>query len=111
MAYFSKENYNLEEHLLDTFNNLDIGYLKVSNDGAILNHNRTFNKIFGYDPEKNLIGTKTLDYWLNPEESNKFIKILYKNGIVKNCIAPVKKADGEKIFLQMNIKLNKNSNA
>ena len=69
------ENYNPEEYLLDTLNDLDIGFVKVSNDGAILNHNLTFNKIFGYDPEKNLIGTKTLDYWLNPEESNNLLHV------------------------------------
>ncbi|KKM45236.1 hypothetical protein LCGC14_1561070, partial [marine sediment metagenome] len=110
MASVSEENYNPEEYLLDTLNDLDIGYVKVSNDGIILNHNLTFNKIFGYNPEESLIGTKTLDYWLNSEESNKFREILFKNGIVKKYIAPVKKVDGEKIFLQMNFKLNKNSN-
>jgi len=110
MRSVSKENYNPEENLLDKLNDLDIGFVKVSNDGIILNHNLTFNKIFGYDLEKNLIDTKTLDYWLNPEERNKFREILYKNGIVKKYVAPAKKADGEKIFLQINIKLNKNSN-
>ena len=110
MAFLSKENYNPEEYLLDTLNDLDIGFVKVSNDGIILNHNLTFNKIFGYNPEKNLINTKILDYWLNSEEINSFREELFKNGIVKKYIAPAKKLDGEKIFLQMNIKLNKNSN-
>ncbi len=110
MASLSKENYNPEEFLLDTLNNLDIGFVKVSDDGTILNHNLSFNKIFGYNPEKNLIGTKTYDYWLNSEERNKFREILYKNGIVKKYIAQAKKLDGERIFLQINIKLNKNSN-
>jgi len=109
LASLSEENYNPEEYLLDTLNNLDIGFVKVSNDGIILNHNLTFNKVFGYDPEKNLIGTKTLDYWLNSEERNKFREILFKNGIVKKYVAPAKKLDGEKIFLQVNFKLNKNS--
>ncbi len=109
MTSLSKEKYNPEDYLLDTLNNLDIGFVKVSDDGIILNHNLTFNKIFGYNPEKNLIDTKTLDYWLNSEEMNKFREVLYKNGIVKKYIAPAKKLDGEKIFLQMNIKLNKNS--
>jgi len=105
----SKENYSPEELLFDTLDNLDIGFVKVSNDGTILNHNLTFNKIFGYSLEKNLIGTKTLDYWLNSQERNKFREILFKNGIVKKYITLAKKLDGEKIFLQINIKLNKNS--
>ncbi|KKM71427.1 hypothetical protein LCGC14_1430660, partial [marine sediment metagenome] len=42
MASLSEENYNPEEYLLDTLNNLDIGFVKVSNDGIILNHNLTF---------------------------------------------------------------------
>ena len=110
MASLSGENYNPEKYLLDTLNDLDIGFVKVSNDGVILNHNLTFNKIFGYNPEESLIGTKTLDYWLNSEESNKFREILFKNGVVKKYITPAKKFDGKKIFLEVNFKLNKNSN-
>ncbi|KKM19701.1 hypothetical protein LCGC14_1652930, partial [marine sediment metagenome] len=109
MTSVSKENYNPEEYLLDTLNDLDIGFVKVSNDGTILNHNLAFNKIFGFNPEKDLNGTKILDYWLNSEERNKFREILYKDGIVKKYVAPAKRVDGEKSFLQLNIKLNKNS--
>ena len=109
MASLSKENYNPEEYLLKTLMDLDIGFVKVSNDGTILNHNLAFNKIFGFNPEKDLNGTKILDYWLNSEERNKFREILYKDGIVKKYVASAKKVDGEKSFLQLNIKLNKNS--
>ncbi|KKL84666.1 hypothetical protein LCGC14_1962430, partial [marine sediment metagenome] len=42
MASTNEENYNPEEYLLNTLNNLDIGFVKVSNDGIILNHNLTF---------------------------------------------------------------------
>ena len=110
MASINKDNYNPEENLLATLNDLDIGFVKVSNDGTILNHNLTFNKIFSYNREENLIGTKILDYWLNFEERNKFREILFKNGIVKKYIAPVKKVDGKEIFLELNFKLIKNSN-
>ena len=109
MASINEENYNPEENLLDTLNNLDIGFVKVSDDDIILNHNLTFNKIFGYNLKANLIDTKILDYWLNPEERNKFREDLFKNDIVKKYIAPAKKVDGKKIFLQINFKLNKNS--
>ena len=109
MASLSEEKFNPEEYLLDTLDNLDIGFVKVSNNSTILNHNLTFNKIFGYDSEKILIGTQILDYWLNSEESNRFREILFKNGIVKKYIAPAKKMNGEKFLLQINIKLNKNS--
>ncbi len=110
MASINKDNYNPEENLLATLNDLDIGFVKVSNDGTILNHNLTFNKIFSYNREENLIDTKILDYWLNFEERNKFREILFKNGIVKKYIAPVKKVDGKEIFLELNFKLIKNSN-
>ena len=110
MASLSEDNYNPEDYLLDTLNNLDIGFVKVSNDGIILTHNLTFNKIFGYNPKKNLIGTKTLDYWLNSEERNKFREVLYKEGTIKKYMTLAKKVDGEKIFLDLNFKLNKNSN-
>ncbi len=109
MVSLSKENYNPEEFLLDTLNDLEIGFVKVSVDGIILNHNLTFNKIFGYNLKESLIDTKILDYWLNLEERNKFREILYKNSIVKKYITPLKKVDGGKIILQLNFKLNRNS--
>ena len=110
LASLSEENYNSEELILKTLNNFAIGYVKVSNNSVILNHNLTYNKIFGFDPEKNLIGTKTYNYWLNSEERDKFREILYENGIIKKLVVPAKKLDGEKIFLEINIQLNKNSN-
>ncbi|KKL56203.1 hypothetical protein LCGC14_2247760, partial [marine sediment metagenome] len=110
MASINENNINPEKYLLDTLNNLDIGFVKVSNDGIILNHNLIFNQIFGYNPEKKLIGTKILDNWLNSEEENRFIEDLYKKGIVKKYIALGKKVDGEKIFLELNFRLNKNFN-
>ncbi|KKN30556.1 hypothetical protein LCGC14_0832760, partial [marine sediment metagenome] len=42
MASISEENYNPEDYLLDTLNDLDIGFVKVSNDGIILSHNLIF---------------------------------------------------------------------
>ena len=110
MASLSKENNNPEEKLLFTLDDLDIGFVKVSENGIILNHNLTLNNIFGINLETNLVGTKFLDCWLNLEEQNKFREILYKNGIVKKFMASIKKVDGEKIFLELTFKLNKNSN-
>ena len=106
----SEENYNPEEYLLNTLNNLDIGFVKINNAGVILNHNLTYNKIFGYNPEKNLIGTKILDYWQNTDDRDNFRKILYKNDIVKKYITSAKNLDGKQIFLELNFKLEKNSN-
>ncbi|KKK43591.1 MAG: Signal transduction histidine kinase [Candidatus Lokiarchaeum sp. GC14_75] len=110
MESLNKENYNPEEHLFNTLNNLDIGFVKVNNTGVILNHNLFFNKIFGYNPEKNLIGTKILDYWQNTDDRDNFRKILYKNDIVKKYITSAKNLDGKQIFLELNFKLEKNSN-
>ncbi len=62
MTFMSKENYNPEDHLLNTLDDLDFRFVKISNDGTILNPHLTFNKIFGYNPKKDLIGTKLLDY-------------------------------------------------
>ena len=87
MASLSKENLDPEEYLIESLNNLDIGFVKIDNNDIILNHNLSFNKIFGYNAEESLIGTKTIDSWLNSEEKGKFREILYKNGIVKKFIA------------------------
>ncbi|KKK44257.1 hypothetical protein LCGC14_0604520 [marine sediment metagenome] len=99
-----------EVNTLKILTNLDIGYIKVDNEGIITKHNLTYPKIFGYDSSADLVGTKTLDYWLNPEEKEKIRRKLYKNGIVKKYIATAKRLDGKKIFLQINFQLNKNFN-
>ena len=110
LLYSDKDIEDNNENLLNILTNLDIGYVKVDIDGIVMKHNLTFNKIFGYDSSTDLVGTKMLDYWLNPEESQKFGKKLYKNGIVKKYIIPVKRLDGKKIFIQINFQLNKNFN-
>ncbi|UCC20001.1 MAG: PAS domain S-box protein [Promethearchaeota archaeon] len=94
-----RESENKYQEMIE---NLDFGFFQVSLDGTILTHNRKYNEIFGIDPLKCLNGEKTINYWKNKNDRQKFILELKKNGRVKNYIATAKKINGETIILQEN---------
>lgn len=89
-------------------NGLDVGFLRISLDGTIIHHNPAFNKIFGISTSKNLVDTKFYDFWQNLEDHEEFLKILKKNGFVKNYIIPAKRVSGEEIVVLGNLHLIKN---
>ncbi len=89
--------------------NLDIGFFRVDLvDGKILSHNPTCSKILGLDPEENLIGKKTIDFYENPEERTFIIKKLKGKGFIKNHVVSVIRKDGKKIIIQMDLRIIKN---
>ncbi len=86
-------------------NDLDVGYFLVGLDGIILDHNRAFNRIFGIDISKDLIGSIYFNFWQEEKDRKEFIQALMKDGSVKNYIFPAKKIDGEKIIVLGNTHL------
>ena len=99
-----------EEKFKSIVNNLDVGYFRVTYDGIYLEHNPEHNRILGIDPLEDLTGSKTIDFWQNPKDPQKYLKELANNGFLKNYIIHAKKKSREKIVLQMNAHLIKNFN-
>ena len=99
-----------EEKYRKTFNNLDIGFYRVSIDGTFISHNPTFNKIFGLNPHENLVGSKSFDFWQNLEDRKDYLNKLMNDGYVKNLVVNVKKRNGERIVIQVNSHLIKSEN-
>ncbi|MFX1395398.1 MAG: PAS domain S-box protein [Promethearchaeota archaeon] len=85
--------------------NLDVGFYKGEYKGRLLMHNRAANKILGIDQTKNLIGTKSIDFFVNPKEREKYYELLMNNGFVKHFIAQFKRPNGEYIFCEINAHL------
>ena len=105
MIYNNKKkfrNLSLKENDYKIIESLDVGFFRVQLDGTIITHNRKYNEIFGIDPLKCQNGKKTLNYWENQNDREKFLTALKKNGNVKNYIVSAKKIDGETIILQGN---------
>ncbi len=97
-----------EEKYRNIIKNLHLGYLNVTTEGKILIHNPTFNKIAGFDSNKDLVGLNMPDLWQNPEDRKKYLDQLKKQGCVYNYIIYGRKINGEKIILLANSQLLKN---
>jgi PAS domain S-box-containing protein len=96
-----------EERYRRTIKELTEGFYNVALDGVLLDHNREFNRILGFDLEENLVGIRLPDFWQEPEERKAYIEELGKNGVIKNYLIPAKKQNGEPIFVEANTRLVK----
>ena len=91
-----------EERYRNMVNNLDVGYYSIGMDGTIYYQNPVCKKIAGFSDYNNLIGKSSFDFWQNPEEREKYLEELKKNGFIKNFILHGKKKNGTKIVVQVN---------
>jgi PAS domain S-box-containing protein len=96
-----------EERYRRTIKDLTEGFYNVTPDGILLDHNREFNRILGFDLEENLVGIRLPDFWQNPEERKVYIEELSKNGVIKSYLIPAKKKNGEHVFVEANTRLVK----
>jgi len=85
--------------------NLDVGFYKGEFKGRLLMHNRAANDILGIDPSKSLINSKSADFFVNPEDREKYYDELMNNGFVKHFIAQFKKPNGDYIICEINAHL------
>ncbi len=91
-----------EKKFRDTITNLDEGYYSVTFDGILLDHNRAFNRIFGFPEDKDLRQTHLTDFWLYPEERKNYLKIISESGSINNFHANAKTRDGNPINVLIN---------
>ncbi len=74
-------------------------------DGEILDHNRAFAKILGFDASAKLIGTQTPGFWVNQNDRAFYLEALQKKGEIRNYLIIARKINGEKIYLEANSRL------
>ncbi|MHA1987070.1 MAG: sensor histidine kinase [Promethearchaeota archaeon] len=97
-----------ERKYRDMVNNLDLGFYQVDWQGNILDYNPAFSLILGFDPSENIINIQAKQFWQNPTERDKYLKLLKKKGFIKNYIVHSKNRKGQKIVLQLNSHLIEN---
>ncbi len=85
--------------------NLPEGFYSVSLNGTLLEHNKAFNKILGFDPEKNIKGTNMPEFWQDPKDREPYTQELIKIGFIKDYIIKAKKYNGEKMILKANSRI------
>jgi len=96
-----------ERAFRETLRHLDEGYYSVTPDGLVLDHNLAFNRILGFDVALDMRGRHTPDFWLNPEDRQAYLNELMTTGILRNYLANVKTASGEKVVVLINSHLEK----
>ncbi len=91
-----------EEKYRTMISNLDEGFYNVTLQGILLDHNKKFNEILGFDPSENLKGLPLPDFWQDSAEREPYKQELIKKGFIKNYEIKAKKKNGEKIAITTN---------
>ncbi len=86
-----------ERKFRNTIVNLDEGYYSVTPDGILLEHNRAFSRILGFDEDADLKGIRLPDFWQNTDGRTAYLEALTATGQISNYQIRAKKKTGEKI--------------
>jgi len=96
----SEEKYRrLFETLVDVFYQTD-------NSGKITMISPSITRAAGYKPEE-IIGSYIMDYYINPDERNKFLELISINGFIEKFKVQMKKKDGSVLWASVNARLSK----
>jgi len=96
-----------ERTFRDTVENLSEGLYNATLEGRLLNHNKSFNRIFGFDPVQDLRGLLLTEYWQNPGARQDFIESLSANGSVNLYQVEAKTSQGDPITVLVSSRLVK----
>ncbi|RLD74266.1 MAG: hypothetical protein DRI87_01575 [Bacteroidetes bacterium] len=98
-----------EEKFRRIIRDLDVGFFIATLDGVLLDYNKAFCKILGLDARKNHKNALLFDYWQNRKDRRIYAKLLETKKAIRNYIINAKTKNGEKIILQANSHLVKDT--
>ena len=88
-----------EHKFRETIQALDEGYYSVTLDAVLLDHNPAFNRILGIDPDADLRGTRSPDFWWDPADRTAYVEELSSHGAIRDYLVRAKAADGRPLIL------------
>ena len=91
-----------EQKFRSTIADLDEGFYSCTLDGVLLDHNRAFNRILGFDISQDLKGITLPDFWQNPDDRKEYLKELTTKGNITNCLINAKTVNGKKLSIIVN---------
>jgi PAS domain S-box-containing protein len=85
-----------EAKFRNIFENSQVGIYRTRTcDGLILNANQCFADLFGFDSPQEMIGIEhTIGYWVNPNERQRGIELMKRDGEVRSFEVQMRKRDG-----------------
>ncbi len=87
-----------EEKYRRLIENAPVGITLVNNRGEIEDTNNAALLIFGLETKEELIGTRAINYYVNPDERTDFLERLH-NGVVRNYEIRMKRRDGSIVWV------------
>ncbi len=97
-----EEEVRISEHKLKTLMEaVPVGISISSPEGKILETNSEAVKMFGYTSKEQMLQTPARDFYYYEEERDLFVKLLEKNGYVKDFEFLSKRTDGSRMWLSM----------
>jgi len=98
-----------EKEFKAMMNRLDVGFFKGEFKGKLLMHNITLNKILGIDISEDLTGSTTTQFFINPDDQQKYYDELMEKGQVNDFITTIRKSNEDVIYIQLNAHLLKDN--
>ncbi len=96
-----------EKHQRELLNSVNDGVYQCipDVDGVFTYINKAGAEILGYRFPEEVIGTRVVDIYINPEDMKELIEILKKNGECKDFTAFCKKKNGERFIYEVSCSL------
>jgi PAS domain S-box-containing protein len=98
-----------ERKFRDAVRYLDEGYYVCAVDGLLQEHNVAFNRILGFDGDRDLRGSKLPDFWQNPQDRSDYLSELMSTGVVRNFLINAKTVAGNQLVVLANSHLVKDA--
>jgi len=86
-----------EQKFRDTVAYLDEGFYSVTFDGILLEHNKAFSRLLGFDQTDDMRGTRLPDFWQHPEERKVYLQEFLDKGSISNYQINAKTKTGKEI--------------
>ena len=88
-----------EAKFRETVKLLDEGYYRCTLDGVLIEHNLAFNRILGFDADRDLKGSLLPDFWQNPSDRSGYLEELMDKGYIRNFTIPAKTVTGRPMIV------------
>ena len=89
-----------ERKFRETIEAFDEGYFSVTLDGVLLDHNPAYNRILGLDPDADLRGQHTPNFWQDPADRETYVEQLAAGRTaVSGHLARARTGDGTPIVV------------
>jgi len=94
-----------EEKYRRMVNDLDIAFYRGEHKGGLLMYNQSLARMLDLDPDQNIIGKGTGDFFIDLKMQEKYYKELEEKGYIRNFIAQIRKANGSIMTVDLNAHL------